>query len=72
MNPTKDSIRTIAIYYRVSSEIQREKRTIDSQMSTLTTYAQRYDYYVYRIYQDDGLSMPTPVLRWDQEVLLNM
>jgi len=59
VNPTKECIRTIAIYCRVSSHIQREKRTIDSQVSTLTAYAQHYDYDVYRIYQDDGFSGST-------------
>ncbi|MDA2937323.1 hypothetical protein MYX75_03555 [Acidobacteria bacterium AH-259-A15] len=39
MNPKKGDIETVAIYCRVSSDIQREKRTIDSQLSTLTAYA---------------------------------
>ena len=59
MNPTQDHIRTIAIYCRVSSDNQREKRTIDSQVSTLTAYAQRHGYDVDRIYQDDGFSGST-------------
>ena len=59
MNPTKDHIRTVVIYCRVSSNNQREKRTIDSQVSTLTAYARRYGYAVYRIYQDDGFSGST-------------
>ena len=59
MNPSQDTIRTIAVYCRVSSDNQREKRTIDSQVSTLTAYAQRHGYDVDRIYQDDGFSGST-------------
>ena len=63
MHPTQDRIRAVAIYCRVSSDQQREKRTIDSQVSTLTAYAERYNYHVYRIYQDDGFSGSTIVGR---------
>ena len=59
MNRIKDNIRKVAVYCRVSSDVQREKRTIESQVSTLRSYAERYPYEVYRIYQDDGFSGST-------------
>ena len=59
MNRIKDNIRKVAVYCRVSSDVQREKRTIESQVSTLKSYAERNAYEVYRIYQDDGFSGST-------------
>ena len=59
MNGIKDNIRKVAVYCRVSSDVQREKRTIESQVSTLRSYAERCAYEVYRIYQDDGFSGST-------------
>ncbi len=40
MNP--DEIKKVAIYARVSSNQQREKRTIESQLSELQEYAKQH------------------------------
>ncbi|MDA2924392.1 recombinase family protein [Acidobacteria bacterium AH-259-L09] len=58
MNNNRSKIRKVAIYCRVSSDAQREKQTIDSQISTLTDYASQQDY-AYELYKDDGYSAET-------------
>lgn len=47
-----------AIYSRVSSDNQREAKTIESQIESLLTYAQEQGYTVVEnyIFKDDGYS----------------
>jgi site-specific DNA recombinase len=52
----KDQISVVAIYVRVSSDQQREAHTIDSQRSTLKTYAEERGYVVFKQYEDEGFS----------------
>ena len=52
----KDIIEHVAIYARVSTGKQKEKQTIDSQLSTLPEYAKEHGYSVYKEYKDDGIS----------------
>jgi len=47
---------TVALYARVSSDRQREERTIRSQIATNATYAKAHDYRIFERYQDDGIS----------------
>jgi len=52
-------IESVAIYARVSTDKQKAKQTIDSQLSTLPKYAEENDYKVVETYVDDGLSGST-------------
>ena len=49
-------IESVAIYARVSTDKQRARQTIDSQLSTLPVYAKEHGYSVYKTYRDDGIS----------------
>lgn len=48
-----------AIYARVSTDRQRERHTIDSQLRLLPEHAKREGWDVFRIYKDDGKSGET-------------
>jgi len=56
-------VRAAAIYARVSSDRQKEERTIDSQTAALTEYAHNAGYTVPRewVFQDEGYSGATLV-----------
>src|SRR5690606_18658612 len=49
----------VAIYARVSSDKQRERHTIGSQLAELPKYAKRQGWTVIQTYQDDGKSGET-------------
>ena len=55
---TKEKI-VVAIYARVSSDKQREERTIESQLDELPKYAKKCGYKVAETYVDDGISGTT-------------
>lgn len=50
------SLKSCAIYCRVSTDAQREKSTIDSQRTLLPQLAEKHGLAVYREYVDDGIS----------------
>ena len=51
--------KNVAIYARVSSDGQRERRTIESQLTELPEYAQAQGYRVVDTYSDNGISGST-------------
>lgn len=50
------SLKSCAIYCRVSTDAQREKSTIDSQRTLLPQLAEKHGLAVYKEYVDDGIS----------------
>jgi site-specific DNA recombinase len=61
----------VAIYARVSTDRQREKQTIRSQLAELPKYAERQKWKVVERYVDDGLSGETVEARPDFQRLLD-
>jgi site-specific DNA recombinase len=51
----------IALYLRVSSEEQRDKQTILTQLAELEQYCERHGYEVRESYADDGISGTIPL-----------
>ena len=51
----------VAIYSRVSSDRQREAKTIRSQIAVNNSYAQAHGYRVFERFQDDGVSGAAPI-----------
>lgn len=50
----------IAIYCRVSSEDQQERKTIENQIDYATKYCELNQLEIIKIYKDDGISGTTP------------
>ena len=51
----------VAIYVRVSTEEQRERQSIRTQIEFAERYCALRDLAVYRIYSDDGISGTVPL-----------
>jgi site-specific DNA recombinase len=51
----------VAIYCRVSTEEQRERQSIRTQLEFGERYCQLHDLAVYRVYSDDGVSGTVPL-----------
>ena len=62
----KEDIEHVAIYARVSTDKQKAKQTIDSQLSTLPEYAQQNGYKVVETYVDDGIS---PIVQMGNRII---
>jgi site-specific DNA recombinase len=60
-----------AIYARVSTDRQRERHTIDSQLRLLPEHAERQGWEVFRVYKDDGKSGETVDARPEFKRLLD-
>jgi site-specific DNA recombinase len=56
---TKETTACVAIYARVSTERQREKHTIDSQLRMLPEFARQQGWEIVDTYIDDGYSAET-------------
>src|SRR5215510_1357805 len=59
-NTPADTPVRAALYARVSTEEQREKQTIQTQLEAARQYCQQHGLSLAKIYQDDGVSGTIP------------
>jgi site-specific DNA recombinase len=51
----------VAIYVRVSTNDQQERKTIESQIKFAEKYCELHEIAIYKIYKDDGITGTLPL-----------